>query len=194
MIRALTGLGKKVAVLDLGLKKSMVSVLAQRGCEVTVYPAGTKAEEIIKAQPDGLLISSGPGDPKACADMIAELKKLYDTELPIFAIGLGHQLMALATGADTYKMSCGHHGGHPVKDLETGKVYIASQSHSYAVDEKSLDEKVAAPAFINVNDGTNEGLRYVNKNILTVQYHPEGYAGPQDSGYLFDQFIKMMEV
>lgn len=192
MVRELNGLGKKVAVLDLGVKKGIIRMLTQRGCSVTVYPAQTAAEEIMADKPDGVLISSGPGDPKACGDIIGEIKKLYETELPIFAVGLGHQLVALCAGADTYKMKCGHHGGHPVKDLATGKVYIVSQSHSYAVEEESLKGKAEA-AFVNVNDGTNEGLRYTGKNILTVQYHPEGYAGPQDSGYLFDRFVKMME-
>ena len=114
--------------------------------------------------------------------------------MPIFAICLGHQLMALANGADTHKLKYGHRGGnHPVKDLETGRVYISSQNHGYAVDMDSLDKHVAVEAFVNVNDGTNEGLKYVGKNIFTVQYHPEACPGPQDSGYLFDRFIRMME-
>lgn len=193
--KALNGLGKKVALLDLGAKDNIGSSLAQRGCDVTVYPALTKAEEIIADQPDGIMLSNGPGDPKECESIIAEIKKLYDTDIPIFAICLGHQLMALATGADTYKMKYGHRGGnHPVKDLETGRVYISSQNHGYVVDMDKLDPKVAVPAFINVNDGTNEGLSYTGKNIFTVQYHPEACPGPQDSSYLFDRFIKMMEV
>lgn len=189
------GLGKRVALLDLGAKDNIGLSLAQRGCTVTVYPAPTKAEEIISDKPDGIMLSNGPGDPKECGSIIAELKKLYDTDIPIFAICLGHQLMALATGGDTYKMKYGHRGGnHPVKDLETGRVYISSQNHGYVVDMDKLDPKVAVPAFINVNDGTNEGLSYTGKNIFTVQYHPEACPGPQDSGYLFDRFIKMMEV
>ena len=128
-------------------------------------------------------------------EIIQEIKKLYDSNVPIFAICLGHQLMALATGASTYKLKYGHRGGnHPVKDLETGRVYISSQNHGYAVDADTLDPKVAQQAFVNVNDGTNEGLKYVGKNIFTVQYHPEACPGPQDSSYLFDRFIKMMEV
>ena len=193
--KALNGLGKKVALLDLGAKGNIALSLAQRGCDVTVYPALTKAEEIIADKPDGIMLSNGPGDPKECESIIAEIKKLYDTDIPIFAICLGHQLMALATGADTFKMKYGHRGGnHPVKDLETGKVYISSQNHGYVVDMDKLDPKVAVPAFINVNDGTNEGLSYTGKNIFTVQYHPEACPGPQDSSYLFDRFIKMMEV
>ena len=193
--RQLNGLGKKVALLDLGAKDNIALSLAQRGCDVTVYPALTKAEEIIADKPDGIMLSNGPGDPKECVSIIAEIKKLYDTDIPIFAICLGHQLMALATGADTFKMKYGHRGGnHPVKDLETGRVYISSQNHGYVVDMDKLDPKVATPAFINVNDGTNEGLAYTGKNIFTVQFHPEACCGPQDSGYLFDRFIKMMEV
>ena len=187
--------GLKVALLDLGAKKNIARSLHERGCEVTIYPAHTKAEEIIAARPDGIMLSNGPGDPKDCGPVIDEIRKLYETDIPIFAICLGHQLMALATGADTYKLKYGHRGGnHPVRDLETGKVYISSQNHGYAVDAKSLDPAVAVPAFENVNDHTNEGLRYTGKNIFTVQFHPEACPGPQDSSYLFDRFIKSMEV
>lgn len=195
LVRELNGAGKKVALLDLGTKDNIAYSLKIRGCDVTVYPADTPASEIIAANPDGIMLSNGPGDPKECTSIIAEIKKLYDTDIPIFAICLGHQLMALATGADTYKMKYGHRGGnHPVKDLETGRVYISSQNHGYVVDMDKLDPKIATPAFINVNDGTNEGLNYTGKNIFTVQFHPEACCGPQDSGYLFDRFIKMMEV
>ena len=191
----LNGIGKKVALLDLGAKKNIAHSLAQRGCDVTVYPALTSAEEILNDHPDGIMLSNGPGDPKECTSIIKEIKKLYDSDVPIFAICLGHQLMALATGADTFKMKYGHRGGnHPVKDLETGRVYSSTQNHGYVVDMDKLDPAVAVPAFINVNDGTNEGLKYTGKNIFTVQYHPEACPGPQDSGYLFDRFIKMMEV
>ena len=194
MVRELNGRGLKVALLDLGAKDNIAKSLAARGCEVTVYPAGTKAQEIIDEEPDGIMLSNGPGDPKECTEVIAEIKKLYDTDITIFAICLGHQLMALATGADTYKMKYGHRGGnHPVKDLETGRVYISSQNHGYVVDMDKLDPKVAVPAFINVNDGTNEGLSYTGKNIFTVQFHPEACPGPQDSGDLFDRFINMMK-
>ncbi len=194
MVRSLTGQGLKVALLDLGAKDNIAKSLAARGCDVTVYPAGTKAEEIIASKPDGIMLSNGPGDPKECTEVIAEIKKLYDTDITIFAICLGHQLMALATGADTFKMKYGHRGGnHPVKDLETGRVYISSQNHGYVVDMDKLDPQVAVPAFINVNDGTNEGLSYTGKNIFTVQFHPEACPGPQDSGDLFERFIKMMK-
>jgi len=195
LVKELNGKNKKVALMDFGAKSNIADSLAKRGCDVTVYPAGTKAEEIMKDAPDGIMLSNGPGDPKACTGIISEIKKLYDSEIPIFAICLGHQLMALATGADTYKLKYGHRGGnHPVKDLQTGRVYISSQNHGYVVDTEKLDPKVAVPAFINVNDETNEGLKYTGKNIFTVQFHPEACPGPQDSGYLFDRFIKMMEV
>lgn len=189
----LPGDGKKVALLDLGAKRNIARSLNERGCEVTVYPCTATAEEILSTNPDGIMLSNGPGDPKENVEIIAEIRKLYESDVPIFAICLGHQLMALATGADTFKLKYGHRGGnHPVKDLETGRAYISSQNHGYAVDPESLDPAVAVPAFTNVNDGTNEGLKYTGKNIFTVQYHPEACPGPQDSSYLFDRFLKMM--
>lgn len=189
----LPGDGYKVALLDVGAKKNIARSLNQRGCEVTVYPARTTAEEILASNPDGIMLSNGPGDPKDCDTIIDEVRKLYESDVPIFAICLGHQLMALATGADTHKLKYGHRGGnHPVKDLKTGRVYISSQNHGYVVDTDHLDPSVAVPAFVNVNDGTNEGLKYTGKNIFTVQFHPEACPGPQDSGYLFDVFLEMM--
>ncbi len=193
LVSELNGTGLKVALMDFGAKANIAKSLAARGCRVTVYPALTSAEEILKDAPDGIMLSNGPGDPKECTSIIQEIRKLYQSEIPIFAICLGHQLMALATGADTYKMKYGHRGGnHPVKDLATGRVYISSQNHGYVVDTDKLDAKTAIPAFCNVNDGTNEGLAYTGKNIFTVQFHPEACPGPQDSGYLFDRFIEMM--
>ena len=156
--KVLKGQGKRVALMDFGAKNNIAKSLNERGCEVTIYPAHTTAEEILGDNPDGIMLSNGPGDPKECVDIIKEIKKLYDSNVPIFAICLGHQLMALATGADTFKLKYGHRGGnHPVKDMETGRVYISSQNHGYAVNPESLDPKVAVPAFTNVNDGTNEG-------------------------------------
>ena len=191
--KVLPGDGKRVAILDLGAKRNIAKSLNDRGCEVTIYPADTPAETILAGNPDGIMLSNGPGDPKECTEVIKEIKKLYDSDVPIFAICLGHQLMALATGADTHKMKYGHRGGnHPVKDLSTGRVYISSQNHGYVVDVDKLDPSIATPAFVNVNDGTNEGLKYTGKNIFTVQFHPEACPGPQDSGYLFDRFIEMM--
>ena len=191
--KKLKGTGKKVALLDFGAKNNIAKSLNDRGCEVTIYPAHTSAETILSTTPDGIMLSNGPGDPKECVDIIKEVKKLYDSDNPMCAICLGHQLMALATGADTHKMKYGHRGGNrPVKDLKTNRVYISSQNHGYVVDTDTLDPNVAVPAFVNVNDGTNEGLAYVGKNIFTVQFHPEACPGPQDSGYLFDRFIEMM--
>jgi len=189
----LSGDREKVALLDLGAKDNIAKSLNKRGCQVTTYPAYTKASEILAGKPDGIMLSNGPGDPKECAEIIAEIRKLYDADIPIFAICLGHQLMALANGMDTYKMKYGHRGAnHPVKDLSTNRVYISSQNHGFVVDTENLSEEVAVASFVNVNDGTNEGLRYTKKNIFTVQFHPEACPGPQDSEVLFDKFIAMM--
>ncbi|WP_130837099.1 carbamoyl phosphate synthase small subunit [Lachnoclostridium sp. Marseille-P6806] len=198
LVRELTGQRDgaplRIALMDFGTKRNIAQCLAARGCDVTIYPALTPAEELLADRPDGIMLSNGPGDPKECVSIIREVRKLYDSGLPIFAICLGHQLMALATGADTYKLKYGHRGGnHPVKDLETGRVYISSQNHGYAVDTASLDPAVAVPAFSNVNDGTNEGLRYVRKSIFTVQFHPEACAGPQDTEFMFDRFFTMVK-
>ena len=190
----LPGDRNKVGPLDLGAKRNIARSLNKRGCEVTIYPAHTSADEIISTNPDGIMLSNGPGDPAECVSIIEEIRKLYQTNIPIFAICLGHQLMALANGASTHKLKYGHRAGnHPVKDLKTGRVYISSQNHGYVVDTENMDSDVAVPAFVNVNDGTNEGLEYTGKNIFTVQFHPEACPGPLDSGYLFDRFMNMME-
>lgn len=185
--------GCKVALMDFGAKSNIANSLHKRGCDVTVYPAFTAADEILSSNPDGIMLSNGPGDPKECTAIIEELKKIYASDVPVFAICLGHQLMALATGADTHKLKYGHRGAnHPVKDLVDGRVYISTQNHGYVVDDTTLNPDIAKAAFVNVNDGTNEGLEYVGKNIFTVQFHPEACAGPLDTAYLFDRFIKMM--
>nr|WP_317449946.1 carbamoyl phosphate synthase small subunit [uncultured Sellimonas sp.] len=189
----LPGDGYKVALMDYGAKNNIARSLNQRGCEVTVYPAHTKAEEVLATNPDGIMLSNGPGDPKTCTDIIEEVRKFCESDVPIFAICLGHQLMALANGGDTHKLKYGHRGGnHPVKDMSTNRVYISSQNHGYVVDDATLSREIAKPAFVNVNDGTNEGMEYTGKKIFTVQFHPEACPGPQDSGYLFDRFMKMM--
>lgn len=189
------GTGYKVAVVDLGAKKNIINSLLKRGCEVTVYPADVDADVIIADKPDGIMLTNGPGDPKECAKTIEEIKKLFATKIPIFAICLGHQLLALANGADTEKMKYGHRGAnHPVKDLKTGKVYISTQNHGYMVKEDTLDRDIAEVSFINVNDGTVEGVHYLGKNVQTVQFHPEACAGPLDTDFLFNEFMNMMEV
>ena len=146
--KVLPGKGKKVALMDFGAKNNIAKSLNERGCEVTIWPAHTSAEEILATNPDGIMLSNGPGDPETNVDIIKEVKKLYDSNTPIFAICLGHQLMALAVGASTHKMKYGHRGGnHPVKDLETGRVYISAQNHGYVVDIENMDESIAVTAF-----------------------------------------------
>ncbi|MCD8077775.1 MAG: carbamoyl phosphate synthase small subunit [Lachnospiraceae bacterium] len=189
----LPGDGYRVAMMDFGAKGNIARSLNERGCEVTIYPAFTKAETILDAKPDGIMLSNGPGDPKNCGEIIEELKILYQSGIPIFAICLGHQLMALANGGDTKKMHFGHRGGnHPVKDLRTGRCYITSQNHGYMVLPETMDKTVAVPSFRNVNDGTNEGYEYLQKPVYTVQFHPEACPGPHDTNFLFDRFLAMM--
>ena len=182
----------KVALLDYGAKENIIRCLVKRNCTVTVFPADTT--EINVNDFDGIMLSNGPGDPEDCKLQIETIKKLYNSNKPIFGICLGHQLMGLATGAKTAKLKYGHRGpNHPVKDLETGRVYITSQNHGYYILEDTIDKQIAEVSHINLNDGTVEGLKYKNKNIMTVQFHPEARPGPQDSEYLFDEFIKMMK-
>ena len=188
------GDGPKVALLDLGVKENMIRSLQRRGCEVTVFPAHTPAEVILEGGFDGVMLSNGPGDPADNVQIIGEIKKLYDAEIPIFAVCLGHQLMALATGATTEKLKYGHRGGnHPVRDVAEGRVYITSQNHGYVVKAESVSPDVAEISHVNVNDGTVEGLRYKNGRVYTVQFHPEASPGPRDTGYLFDQFVEKMK-
>lgn len=185
----------KVALIDYGMKLNIARSLAKRGCEVTIYPAFTKAEEVLQYKPDGIMLSNGPGDPKECVDVIKEVGKLFDSGVPIFAICLGHQLLALANGGDTEKMKYGHRGAnHPVKDLKSGRVYISTQNHGYMVKEGSISPDKAEVSFVNVNDRTVEGMHYLGKNVFSVQFHPEACAGPRDSEFLFNEFINMMEV
>lgn len=187
------GKSKKVALMDYGFKHNIVNSLLKRDCEVTVFPADTPAEKVIGMKPDGIMLSNGPGDPEDCIFQIKNVKKLYSTDIPILGICLGHQLMGLATGAKTAKLKYGHRGpNHPVKDLKEGRVHITSQNHGYYIVEDSVDSKIAEVSHINLNDGTVEGLRYKNKKIFTVQFHPEACPGPEDTAYIFDEFIKMM--
>ena len=183
----------KVVAYDFGVKKNILRMLAARGCAVTVVPAQTPASEVLKHQPDGVFLSNGPGDPEPCDYAIAATRELIDSGTPVFGICLGHQIMALACGAKTYKMKFGHHGAnHPVKDLEDGRVSITSQNHGFAVDEKTLPANVRA-THTSLFDGTLQGLAYVDKPAFCFQGHPEALPGPHDVGYLFDRFIKNME-
>ena len=193
-IKKLNGKGKRVALLDLGAKDNIARSLAGRGCDVTVYPAFTRAEEILKDKPDGIMLSNGPGDPKECVSIIKEIKKLYDSQVPVFAICLGHQLMALANGGSTRKLKYGHRGANqPVVDLDSGRTFVTSQNHGYAVDSDSIKDSVGVVNYKNANDGTCEGVRYLKAPAFTVQFHPEACGGPQDTAFLFDRFIDMME-
>ena len=182
-----------VVAIDCGIKLNIIRSLNARGCNVTVMPYNTPAEEVEKMKPDGVFLSNGPGDPEDVIPVIELVRKLYG-KLPIFGICLGHQMICLAAGAETYKLKFGHRGGnHPVKNLETGKIEITSQNHSYAVDEKSLEKTKLTVTHINILDNTVEGVRDEKAKIFSVQYHPESAPGPQDSAYPFDRFIKLME-
>ena len=194
-------LNYRVALMDYGVKQNMIECLRKRGCEVTVFPAHTPAAEILRGERvgdrcvpyNGVMLSNGPGDPADNVDIIKEVRALYESGIPLFAVCLGHQLLALATGAKTHKMTFGHRGGnHPVKDLEAGRCFITSQNHGYVVDGDSVDPAVAQVSHVNVNDGTVEGLKYRRKNCFTVQFHPEASPGPEDTEYLFDRFTASM--
>ena len=183
----------RVAMMDYGVKQNMVECLRRRGCHVTVFPAATPAETVLSGNFDGVMLSNGPGDPADNVEIIKEVRKLYESQLPLFAVCLGHQLMALATGAKTGRLDYGHRGcNHPVKDLEEGRVFITSQNHGYVVLADTVDPAVAEVSHINVNDGTCEGLRYKRPNCFTTQFHPEASPGPKDTEYLFDRFIASM--
>jgi carbamoyl-phosphate synthase small subunit len=183
-----------VVAVDFGAKQNILRCLAASGCKVTVVPATATAEEILRHNPDGVFLSNGPGDPAATGEYaVPMIKTLLEKKLPIFGICLGHQILALALGAKTKKMFMGHRGAnHPVKDLATGKVEITSQNHGFVVDADTLPDN-ARPSHISLFDGTLEGITVEGKKAFSVQYHPEASPGPQDSHYLFERFVGMME-
>lgn len=182
----------KVVVLDCGVKYNILRKLTQHQCRVVVVPAKTLPEDILKMEPDGVLLSNGPGDPAAVGYLIETVKKLIG-KVPIFGICLGHQMLGLALGGETYKLKFGHHGAnHPVKDLKSGKVSITVQNHGFCLDIGSLDKKDVEITHINLNDQTLEGMRHKKMPLFSVQFHPEASAGPHDAEYLFVEFIEMM--
>mgnify|MGYP002659792166 FL=1 len=184
---------KNVVLMDFGAKDNIRRELVKRGCDVTVVPASTTCEQIVAMNPDGIMLSNGPGDPTENTEIIAELKKLCEHKIPTFGICLGHQLLALSQGATTEKLHYGHRGANqPAKDTETGRIYITSQNHGYAVVNDSIPEN-AKVSFINGNDGTCEGITYNDMPVFTVQFHPEACGGPQDTAFLFDKFVSMMD-
>jgi carbamoyl-phosphate synthase small subunit len=183
-----------VVAYDFGVKKNILRMLAQRGCKVTVVPAQTPAADVLRYQPDGIFLSNGPGDPEPCDYAIKAVAELIETGTPTFGICLGHQIMALASGAKTFKMKFGHHGAnHPVKDVDSGRVSITSQNHGFAVDERSLPSNLRA-THISLFDHTLQGLERTDQPAFCFQGHPEASPGPHDIGYLFDRFIRSMEV
>lgn len=183
-----------VVAMDFGVKRNILRMLTQRGCKVTVVPAQTSAEDIFKLKPDGVFLSNGPGDPGPCTYAIAATQAFLVKGVPLFGICLGHQILALATGAQTYKMKFGHHGAnHPVKDLKSGQVSITSQNHGFVVDEKTLPAHVR-PTHVSLFDGSLQGIELTNQPAFGFQGHPEASPGPHDIGYLFDRFIQSMAV
>jgi carbamoyl-phosphate synthase small subunit len=184
----------KVVVLDCGVKFNILRKLEESNCGVTVVPASTKAEEILKMKPDGLLLSNGPGDPEGVPYVVKTVKKLMG-KLPIFGICLGHQMLGLALGGKTYKLKFGHHGAnHPVKDLRTGKVAITAQNHGFCVDIDSLNKDELEITHLNLNDKTLEGMRHKRLPLFSVQFHPEASPGPHDAQYLFREFVELMRI
>lgn len=183
-----------VGLYDFGFKRSILKNLTDRGCKVTVLPAATTAQEVLGRGFDGVMLSNGPGDPADNVEIIAEIAKLAASGLPIFGICLGHQLLALSQGAQSGRLAFGHRGGnHPVKDLQTGRTFMTSQNHGYAISADSIEKLKAKVSHINMNDGTVEGITYDDIHAFSVQFHPEAGPGPHDTEFLFDRFIGMMK-
>lgn len=182
----------RVAVLDIGVKRNILRCLADRGCYLKVYPSNSTFESMAEWQPDGFMLSNGPGDPSAMPNVIENVKKMVDSGIPVFGICLGHQVLSLASGLSTYKMHNGHRGAnHPVKNLESGKCEVTSQNHGFVVNlEEAQNADNVEVTHVHLNDNTLAGLRVKNKRVFSVQFHPEASAGPHDSRYLFDQFIE----
>lgn len=192
-IRRIQGNGLKVAVLDFGVKENILKELNKRDCDLYVFPYDTKAEEILAIKPDGVFLTNGPGDPEEATEAIREIKKMMD-QVPMFGICMGHQVLALAAGGQTYKLKYGHRGGnHGVYDKDTDKSHITAQNHGYAVKAESIILKGMEITHINLNDGTVEGMKHRTLPVFSVQYHPEASPGPNDNSYLFDKFIGLME-
>lgn len=187
------GRGDRVVLVDFGMKHGILRELNKRNCDVIVVPYNTSAEDILRLSPDGIMLSNGPGDPKDVPEAITMINRILG-KVPLFGICLGHQLFALACGADTEKMKFGHRGSnHPVKHLETGKVAITAQNHGYTVKEASLNNTRLQVTHLALNDGTVEGVKHLDYPAFTVQYHPEASPGPEDANYLFDDFLKLIE-
>ena len=187
----INGIGTHFAVLDCGIKQNILRDLSKRGCKLSVFPAFTSADEILSVNPDAIFLGNGPGDPQDIPEVVETVKKLIESGIPVLGICLGHQLISLALGCNTKRLKFGHHGGnHPVKDVKTGRVYITSQNHNFVVCDLSDDVE---PTFVNVNDGSIEGIRHKTKPIYSVQFHPEASPGPLDTEFLFDRFIKTVE-
>ena len=188
------GDGARIAVLDYGVKLNILRSFEARGCSVRIFTASTPLDEVLSWEPDGLFFSNGPGDPRAMPDAVETVREAFKTDVPLFGICLGHQLMALASDFDVYKMFVGHRGAnHPVKNLLTGHVEVTTQNHGFAVREASVDPGAAEVTHLNLNDQTVEGMRFKNHAARSVQYHPEASPGPHDSHYLFDGFLEDIE-
>ncbi|WP_251862301.1 glutamine-hydrolyzing carbamoyl-phosphate synthase small subunit [Clostridium sp. Marseille-Q2269] len=185
------GSGPKIALLDFGSKSNIIRYLIKKDCHITVFPYNTSYEEILESKPDGVLLSNGPGDPKYAVKAIETTKKIIKN-FPTFGICLGHQIIALACGGDTYKLKFGHRGGnHGVLHIDRDRSFITSQNHGYAVDKTSVEQNGMIVNFINLNDGTVEGMKHKELPVFSVQFHPEGAPGPEDFSYLFDKFLDM---